>query len=522
MRNTGHRTFESATRACSALLVLLVLSHPGSAFGATDEVTDLGISDAVEDRLLSDPAVPLNRIGVSVENGVVELDGTVTNVTAKQRAVELATVIRGVRSIIDRIRVVPVWDVSDEELEADVREALFRDPATEEWEVEINVADASVDLTGVVDSWSEKRLAERIAGSVRGVREVDNGIAVEIVENRGDSELEMEIEAMLRWDAYLSRSVIRTRVEDGAAVLTGSVCSLGQRVLAANNAWVAGVRSVDVSGLEIIDCAAGTIETRRLSTPPPSDEEIAAAVHAAFTIDPRIGTTEIRVGVDQGEVTLRGRVSNLRERSAAAEDARNTTGVTGVVNRLQLRSELFLPEILLPDPELALLVSGALDRDPYVERFDIGVATLGGTVYLTGTVDTEFDRARAEKLAATIVGVMEIKNHLRVLDPLAIRSDGRPLGEFPHNGQPWYRPLWEASPRTDASIRRSIESRLWWSAEIDSDNVAVRVDDGVATLVGTVGSWRERDAATHAAYSGGATSVRNRLDVDFPVMGSKP
>ena len=389
-----------------------------------------------------------------MENGVVGLDGTTTNVTARQRAIELASVIRGVRSVIDRIRVVPIWDVSDESLKADVREALFLDPATEEWEVEVEVADSLVELTGVVDSWPEKRLAGRIAGSVRGVREVANNITVENVRNRGDYEMKMEIEAMLRWDAYLNRSIIRVRVEDKTAVLTGSVCSLGEKVLAAKDAWVAGVTAVDLGDLEIVDCGAGAIGPRPLTTAPPTDDEIAAAVNAALTLDPRVEAANIRIGVDGGEVTLRGRVSNLREQWAAAEDARNTTGVTGVVNRLQLRSDLFLPEILLPDPELALLVVGVLDRDPYVERFDIGVAALGGTVYLTGSVDTAFERIRAEELAAGVVGVMEIKNHLEVLEPLAPRFDGGFASGLPYVGQAWYRPI------SDSSSDRRLDSKV--------------------------------------------------------------
>jgi osmotically-inducible protein OsmY len=498
-----------------ALLAVIVFALPGPATGAVSEVTDLGISDAVEDRLLSDPAVPLHRIEITVESGVVELDGTTTNVTAKQRAVELASVIRGVRSVIDRIRVVPIWDVSDESLKADVREALFLDPATEEWEVEVEVADGSVELTGVVDSWSEKRLAGRIAGNVRGVREVDNSITVENARSRSDFEVEKEIEAMLRWDAYLSRSIIRVRVKDGTAVLTGAACSLGEKVLAAKDAWVAGVTDVDAGGLEIVDCGAGAVGIRPLASAPPTDDEIAAAVNAALTLDPRVEAANIRLAVDGGEVTLRGRVSSLRERWAAAEDARNTTGVTGVVNRLQLRSDLFLPEILLPDGELALLVSAALERDPFVERFDIGVAAFGGTVYLTGAVDDLFDRARAEEIAAGIVGVMEIKNHLDVLEPVAPANDGRLANRPPYVGQPWYRPL-SAFSATDASICRNIETRLWWSTEIDGDDIVVEVDEGVAVLTGTVGSWRERDSATQAAYDGGATLVRNRIVVDFP------
>jgi hypothetical protein len=37
------------------------------------------------------------------------------------------------------------------------------------------------------------------------------------------------------------------------------------------------------------------------------------------------------------------------------------------------------------------------------------------------------------------------------------------------------------------------------------------VDDGVATLTGTVDSWSEYDAAVNNAYEGGAVYVDNEL-----------
>jgi len=42
----------------------------------------------------------------------------------------------------------------------------------------------------------------------------------------------------------------------------------------------------------------------------------------------------------------------------------------------------------------------------------------------------------------------------------------------------------------------------------------VTIEDGVATLTGTVDSWSEYDAATENAYEGGATWVDNDLMIE--------
>jgi len=41
----------------------------------------------------------------------------------------------------------------------------------------------------------------------------------------------------------------------------------------------------------------------------------------------------------------------------------------------------------------------------------------------------------------------------------------------------------------------------------------VKVENGVATLTGTVDSWSEYRAATENAYEGGASSVKNELKI---------
>ena len=54
---------------------------------------------------------------------------------------------------------------------------------------------------------------------------------------------------------------------------------------------------------------------------------------------------------------------------------------------------------------------------------------------------------------------------------------------------------------------------MWWSPFVDEDEVNVEVEDGVATLTGTVDHWGEWKAAEDNAFDGGAWKVRNKLEV---------
>lgn len=51
------------------------------------------------------------------------------------------------------------------------------------------------------------------------------------------------------------------------------------------------------------------------------------------------------------------------------------------------------------------------------------------------------------------------------------------------------------------------------SPYVDGDDIAVSVEDGVATLSGVVRSWTAHRDATRQALEGGAVRVRDELDV---------
>jgi osmotically-inducible protein OsmY len=67
---------------------------------------------------------------------------------------------------------------------------------------------------------------------------------------------------------------------------------------------------------------------------------------------------------------------------------------------------------------------------------------------------------------------------------------------------------------TDEQLLSDAQDELLWEPRLDSGAIAVSAHDGVVTLRGTVGSFRERREATNAVKRVyGATSVDNQLQV---------
>ncbi len=183
-------------------------------------------------------------------------------------------------------------------------------------------------------------------------------------------------------------------------------------------------------------------------------------------------------------------------------------GVRRVKNRIKVQ-----PVVALSDQEIEDYLEDALERDPYVERHQITPTVINGTAYLYGTVDSNFEKAQAGDVAARVASVEEVENNLTVSGPDEAYAyepyvDGWYLPEYD-----WYEYTPGSTYESDAEIKNDIEDQLFWSPFVDSADVNVTVDDGVARLTGSMDSTSEYNAAEENAYEGGATWVNNDLVV---------
>jgi osmotically-inducible protein OsmY len=467
---------------------------------------DADIRRAVVDELFRGPHVRDGSILVDCADGIVELTGTVDNLLAKDRAVAIAEGVKGVRAVSDRIHVEPV-NRTDTAIVSDVRSALQYDPAARSYKIGVSGSNGTVRLSGVVQSWNERRLADRLARSVRGVRAVnDDGLTVTLVGSRGDADIQRDITSRLGWDTFLHDDPITVSVDKGRVRLSGVVGSAAEKSEAQLAGWVRGVTGVDGSGLSV-EWWERDANARSQKYPPRTDAEIAAAVKDAMLYDPRVVSFEVKPTAMGGVVTLSGQVTSLKAKLAAESLARHTVGVMGVHNEIAVKAG---PPI--SDQDLAKHVSSALAFDPSLTEASVDARAANGRVTLTGKVPTMFERAEALDVASSMNGVVSVDNQLRVSAPevpFVWQSHVFPFGPYVEE---WHY-LTDAPMQSDKEIVRNINRELDWSPFVDATRVHVDVRGGKATLTGQVGSWSSRGAAEDDAFEGGAISVDNQLTV---------
>ncbi len=467
------------------------------------QLDDADIADAIENECRFDHAIDVNRIDVEVLNGIAELTGTVHNLKAKERATRIAELVKGVRAVSNRIEVDPPVVLSDAGIRDNIIQALLEDPATDSYEVGVEVNNKAVTLTGTVDSYQEKMLSEDVAKSVTGVVAMNNKIEIDYKMDRPDREIREDIEQALKWSMLVDEGLINVAVIDGEVELSGIVGSSAEKTNAFFTAWVTGVRSVDTDGLEV-QWWAEDEDLRKNQYTTVADEEIEQAIMDAAIYDPRVVSTKLTVEADNGWVTLRGTMDNLKAKMAAEKLAEHTTGVTGVTNRIKVRIDL--PPT---DEEVSSNINMALANNAVTEAWEIGVDVNHGIVTLTGTVDSYLEKKEAEWIASGVEGVNEVNNQLTVNFPYSYYW----WGYYPYYNLYITPPQETSLIPDDDLIKRNIGNEIWWSPFVDRDQVTITVKNGEVTLEGTVDSWREYRKAAEKAWEGGAYSVNNELVV---------
>jgi osmotically-inducible protein OsmY len=483
-KSNSKKLDEVKNRSAGAVVFIMIILMAGSGTAQDKTFDDADITNAVEDRLLMSQEVYSHLIDVETSTGVVKLSGSTSNLLSREKATELAETIKGVKSVVNTIEVIPVRR-SDIQILDDIEKALSNNPAAESYEIDVTVSNGMVTLDGKVQSMQEKRLAEDIAKGVVGVRQVNNRIDIDIPELRRDDEIYQDIRSRLRSNPWVDEFFIDVIVDYGAVILSGQVGSAAEYRKAVYSAWVPGVRSVDSDNLEIRTWMNDEMK-REKEFSAMTDEEIGEAVKYALIFDPRVASLNVDIDVTKGRVTLTGQVESLQARKAAENDARQTRGVWSVDNYLKVR-----PESIPDNGKLEAEVARALKLDPYVERFNLTIRAYDGLVYLEGDVNNTFEKNHAEDVASRVKGVIDIVNLI----------DSR------------YQWTW----KSDDEIKQRVENRLYWSPFISENQVMVEVSEGVVTLQGTVATWMEKLNASEHAFEAGAKDVRNWLEVDLGI-----
>ena len=123
-------------------------------------------------------ALPPGAIHITVEHGIVILEGTVDWGYQRAEAEYDVQRLSGVKGVVNQLTIRP--QVTAEDIRAQLLAAFERSAELEAKRIAVDVHEGKVVLTGRVDSWNERAEAERATWSVPGVTSVEDRIAIDL------------------------------------------------------------------------------------------------------------------------------------------------------------------------------------------------------------------------------------------------------------------------------------------------------------------------------------------------------
>jgi osmotically-inducible protein OsmY len=212
------------------------------------KLTDEDVQRDVLRELKWDAEVSPNEIGVTVENGVATLTGSVDSFYKKWAAERATLRVDGVEAVVNEIEVRLPGDeeLTDKGIAQSAARALELDSLVPTDTVKMSVSGGWVTLRGEVEWDYQRREAERVVRTLAGVKGVTNLIEVHPRSGPAPDELEKQIQEALVRSAETDAEKIDVKVKGHKVILTGTVRARAERQEAERVAWSApGVTAVD-------------------------------------------------------------------------------------------------------------------------------------------------------------------------------------------------------------------------------------------------------------------------------------
>jgi hypothetical protein len=218
---------------------------------------------------------------------------------------------------------------SDIEIQKDVIEQLKWEPFLNAAQIGVAVKNGIVTLSGQVDAYSKKILAEKTVKKVAGVKAIAEDLQVGIspAYKKTDAEIAETVINALKWHTMIPDDKIKVSVEEGNVKLEGDVEWEYQR----NQAKTA------IENLIGVRLVTNLVMVKPKITP----YELQQKINSAFQRSANIDSGRISTEVIGSRVILKGKVRSFAEKDDAENAVWAAPGIISVENKLSIEEPAY-------------------------------------------------------------------------------------------------------------------------------------------------------------------------------------
>jgi len=148
-----------------------------------------------------------------------------------------------------------------------------------------------------------------------------------------------------------------------------------------------------------------------------SDSWIATKVRLALLMRSDVSIVGIDVAVENGTVTLHGRVDSVAQEELTVDYVRKIDGVRDIINRLTVKEKPANDRpmsVVIDDASITARVNYELLRHRSTSALRTNVTTKLGVVVIEGVAKNDAERTLVTQLAKGVSGVKSVENKMTV------------------------------------------------------------------------------------------------------------
>lgn len=218
-----------------------------------------------------------------------------------------------------------------------------------------------------------------------------------------------------------------------------------------------------------------------------SDTILKKQISEKFDAQPGLRPHDINISVENGIVTLSGRVRSYFEKRLAERAVKSINGVKAVIEELQVDLDASLQR---SDKDIAEAAIRALEWDMSIPLNKIQVTVEKGELKLTGDVEYQYQKENAYSDVRYLYGVRSVLNCIAIKPSVPLIDPEK--------------------------VSKQIISEFQRNAVLDAKHIEVETKGTKIILKGKVRSWAELEEAKRAAWDvPGVTDVEDQLTISY-------
>jgi|GEM_PF-3216207 len=427
------------------------------------------------------------QIKLEVHQGVVFLSGIINTLKDQEEAINIVKTITG-NGVIDYSILNPAI-CRDKDIKDNILVVFLDDPSIYAPDLGIQVLNGVVTLTGSVASAWEKEEAVNAAKGIVGVVKVVDCLSIDS-QNKRLRRMEWLdiITTIFAQDRYLFDNQLNIKIGDGLGdgrvIVRGVVDTAMEKSLVSQKILALGIGEVD-NQLIIEKSNQGYTQKAAFDL---NDSEIRRAIDRLIYLDERIHKGKnIVILVDNGVVSLQGRIANDYEREILKQDIRSVDGI------LFIKDMLITDETSRGDMDIVQDIKRAFGYEPDLAGADIMITCKLGKVTLNGELDLAA-KDLAESLLLRVVGVKEFSNQIRIV-PVSVL----------------------VKPKNYV-VRSSSSNLINWNLEVENKSFQICIDkeNETVTIRGNGEDLKQKDKVEDIVKSRAPSNFQIVNEIEIP------